>query len=405
MSQKFGFSTVVLTVGFFSVLCGWSHETLAQFTTQELNSKVAETLDSLEVEIQRADERVSTAAWTTLERPHWQSNEAASVADQPRCCPNCCKATEGCDGCEGICPATQKFSNAPCPYATRAVPPTPNGFIQNQYAESPSQKICEDLAETMTECLSDSQIPVDARRRILASTMKLLVRNAELESQAEVAQLQLQHERELAATRENLIQLQARMSASGEVKNWMGPLYTNLNQTQQSINNVMTNLQLVNRTLRLLENEKNATKRRQANQPLPAQMVPQPQVNPRPERWSQLPKHAEPPKKTESRDHTTQQSHDNRNDTFLSSTSQPAPPRLSDRDVQRQQLESRMRQLQAELDRFNSQNIRTVGWESETVQQHPNQLRSNQLRPMQQPQLRPMQQPQPHPLQPLRDNR
>ena len=285
MSPKFGFSTVVLTVVFVIVSCGWSHDSyaqgLVQDSVQELDTKVTETLDSLQTEIQRANDLVATAAWATTERPQRQADVIAEVG-QATCCPNCCEAAEGCDGCEGVCPATQKFSNAPCPFAVREVPQSNMGFIQNQYAESQSQQICEDLAETMTECLSDSQIPLDARRRILASTMKLLVRNAELEAQAEIAQIQLKHEREMAATRENLIQLQARMSATGEVKNWMGPLYTNLNQTQQSMNNVMTNLQLVNRTLRLLENEKHASMRVQANQPLPAQLVPRTQPAQRP---------------------------------------------------------------------------------------------------------------------------
>lgn len=398
MSRSFGFS-VVLTVVCIFVLNGWSQDMFAQVSEQDLDAKVTETLDSLQAEIQRANARIATAAWTRLDQPQKLTNEAVQ-ADQPQCCPNCCESNEGCDGCDGVCPASQKLNNLPCPFAIREQPQPQIAFIQNRYAEPPSRQICDDLAETMAECMSDAQIPLDVRRRILASTMKLLVRNAELEAQAEVAQLQLKHEREMAATRENLIQLQTRMSATGEVKNWMGPLYTNLNQTQQSLNNVMTNLQLVNRSLRLLENEKNESMRKQANQPLPSQFVPMTQPVPRPERWSQLPNHAEPPKQPKNQDHTTQRSPENDNNTFFSSISQPAPPRWNDRDVQRQQLESQMRFLQAELDRLNSQNVRTVGWESETIQ--PPQ---NQLRPMQQPQLRPIQQPQPNPLQPLRQNR
>ena len=394
MSRKFSLLTVVFTVGFFSVLCGWSHDTFAQVSAQELDAKVAHTLESLQTEIQQVDEGIATAAWTTAEQPQRWSSGMVSVdreeccPEQGECCPACCEGASGCDGCDGICPARQ-VRDANRTFDVRELPPASNGFIQNHYAESASQQLCEDLAETMAECLSDSQIPAESRRRILATSMKLLVRNAELESQAEVARLQLEHERELAATRENLVQLQARMSAVGEVKSWMGPLYTNLNQTQQSMSNVMTNLQLVNRTLRLLENEKNVAKRKQANQPLPAQMVPQAQPGPRPERWSQLPKHSQPPRKTETQDHTTQQVPRDRNETFLSRSSQVAPPRLSDQEVQRQQLESRMRQLQAELDRLNSQDIRTVGWESETIQENP-----NQLRPI-----------WPHPLRPVRENR
>lgn len=445
MSRTFSSSPVVFTIGFFSILCVWNQDALTQDAVQALDARVAQSLDTLQAEIQNSEQGVRTAAWVT-EYPHWERNQATGTendawvtehwarseqtgtekdawvaenwvrreqtgTEKGECCPGCCPADcggqQGCEGCRGNCPATQKIANAECPYAAheamfagnqivagnhivagnQAV--AGNQVIKNQFVDSTSQQMCDDLAETMAECLSDSQIPMDSRRRIIASTMKLLVRNAELEAQAEVARLQLKHEREMALTRENLIQLQARMSAAGEVKTWMGPLYTNLNQTQQSMNNVMTNLQLVNRTLRLLENEKNAAKRRQANQPLPAQLVPQTQPAAQPDRWSQLPNHVQPPRQEERDNHTTQQLNENRDQTFMSrTTSQPAPPRLSDQEVQRQQLESRMRHLQAELDRLDAQNIRTVGWESET-KEHP-----NQLRPMYS-----------HPLRPLRNNR
>ncbi len=261
------------------------------------------------------------------------------------------------------------------------------GFIQNQHLESSAYRHCDDLADTMSDCLADSNMSPDSRRRILETTMKLLVRNAELESQVQVARLQLEHERELSSMRGEVAHLRAQISAVGEIKTWMGPLYTNQNQSQQQMNNLMTNLQLVNRTLRMLEKEKDDSSRMQANQPLPAQLI-VPQTQPlrsqRPERWSQLPSHARPQPqlqpqlrpRTERDDHTTQNNADNRGDTYLSrSTSQVAPPRLTDEAVRRQQLKSHLRQLQAELDRTNSQAIQPAGWEQPIPQQYPNQLR------------------------------
>lgn len=281
------------------------------------------------------------------------------------------------------------------------------GFIQNKHFESPAYGLCDELAATMSECLADSSMSEESRRRILETTMKLLVRNAELEAHAEMSRLQLQHERELSAMKGDLMHLQAQITAVGEIKTWMGPLYTNQNQTQQQMNNLMTNLQLVNRTLRLLEKEKDVSKRMQANRPLPSQFVPstqpqQPQPNFRPERWSQLPSHIQPQPQTQPRfqsqpqpqvrpsterdDRTTGNPLSPKSDTVLSSiTSQVAPPRLTDEAIRRQQLENHMRQLQVELDRSRASSVQPAGWEQAVPQSYPNQLRpqpANQLRPL-----------------------
>ena len=281
----------------------------------------------------------------------------------------------------------------PLPLVTNSPPvsqptyKTNHGFIQNEHFVSPSFRYCDELAETMAECLADSNISQESRRRILGTTMKLLVRNAELESQTQVAQLQLKHERELAALKGDLMHVQAQLSSVGEIKNWMGPLYTNQNQTQQQMNNLMTNLQLVNRTLRLLEKEKESVNRMQANQPLPAKLItPQPPSQPtysQPDRWSQLPSHAQPPRQPDAKDDVTRTSPSRNGGTYLSSsTSRVAPPRLTDEAVRRQQLESHMRQLQAELDRTNAQLIQPAAWEQPIQKEHVNQLRPLPAQPI-----------------------
>lgn len=364
----------------------------------------------------------------------WQSvmvNAAEPMTEDCSSCPACketcpvCK--EQCPDCNVQCPASKEQCPAcpakwaevqdslptaekPCPLVAQGFAvgtPMPDdgrprltaGFIQNEHATLPSYRLCSELADTLSESLADPNIPSESRRRILESTLKLLVRNAELESQAEVAILKLKHERELAVVREQQAMLQSQIAQTSGLKQWMAPLYANQNQTQQQMQNVMTNLQLVDRTLRLLEKEKSGvqlplvnqpnrynqpparmTQPAQANQPLPALPATRRalELTPRPERWSQLPTHSQPPVRRALDKSTHQRSPDQ--DSFFSDThSQLAPKRLSDNEVRRQQLTSQLKQLQKELSELPSDSpIRSVGWD-QPIQS--NQLKPNPLKP------------------------
>jgi hypothetical protein len=354
---------------------------IAQQSPAELELHVTRTLDQLQGEF-TTDSPIANAEFAVEEKvpPACPAMPTGEFASHPSCD---CDPTDA-DGpfCCPACPAARaQLDNH---VVTADGNPSQQGFVRNEHFNAPEFQMCDELAETMASCLADANIPQDTRRQILQTSMKLLVRNAQLESQARVAQIQLEHERELAVVRGNMLQLQAQMASTGEIKTWIGPLYSNQNQTQQQMNNLMTNLQLVNRTLRLLEKEKEAAERMQANQPLPSGFaVPQPVRQQRPERWSQLPSHSQPEtiRRSNPNDQTTQR----REQPFLSSsrTSQVAPPRLTDEAVRRQQLESHMRQLQAELDRSQpNQPVQRVGWEQPVAPVRQPLPGANQLRPM-----------------------
>lgn len=366
MSRKSASFSTLATVVVFSVVSCLSGLALAQLPAQltakilegDASARVASMVDSIPPG--KAQLRPAPPCRATQSETRSQLCPKLGDCDKPGC--EDCK--EACPGCSAAKDTLTRLPRlvALSPRTHSESQPQNRGFVQNMHVLPPSYKVCSELAQTMANCLADSNIDPESRRQILESSMKLLVRNAELEAQAEVARMKLEHEREMSVMRGNLLQLQSQMAATGEIKSWMGPIYTNQNQTQQQMSNLMTNLQLINRTLRLLEKEKESSYRMQANQPLPARLVPQTQ-QPRPERWSQLPSHSQSPR-TPVDDHTTgnQQPRSSGSATWPSTTRMSPPPRLTDAEVRREQLNSHLRQLQVELNRTQSQSIQPVGW-------------------------------------------
>lgn len=257
----------------------------------------------------------------------------------------------------------------------------------NPYFHKETENQCGEIADSLAKSLADSNISTESRQEILAATMKLLVRNAELEARAEVAMLKLQHEREMAQLRSEVAEHQTYASQIGEIKNWMGPIYANQNQTQRQFQGLMTNLQLINRTLRLLEQEKQ-TQQLHLTQPAPVNNYP-PQIesNPfvrpdRPERWSRLPSHEQPQNVPRRPDHSTMKDQEPAPTIFRASTPVLAPKRLSPQEVQQQRLQSEIRQMQTQLERLqNRSNVRQANW-NEPLPSNPLKPLPQMLRPL-----------------------
>ena len=246
---------------------------------------------------------------------------------------------------------------------------------------------CEEITDALARSLADPNISTESRQEILAATMKLLVRNSELEARAEVAMLKLQHEREMANLRNEVAEHQNYATQIGEIKNWMGPIYANQNQTQRQFQSLMTNLQLINRTLRLLEQEKQ-TQQLQLTQPAPttnysSQIESNPFVRPeRPDRWSRLPSHEQPQNVPRRPDHSTMKDQEPAPTIFRASTPVLAPKRLSPQEVQQQRLQSEIQQMQTQLDRLqNRSNIRQANW-NEPLPSNPLKPLPQMLRPL-----------------------
>ena len=251
---------------------------------------------------------------------------------------------------------------------------------------------CEDLADNLANSLADPNISTESRREILAATMKLMVRNAELEARAEIASLKLEHQQELSQLRNQVAEFQTYATQIGEIKNWMAPIYANQNQTQRQFQTLTNDLQIINRTLRLLEQEKRSQQLLLTNQPRRATSIPpQVETNPyvRPERWSRLPSYEKQQQTVPSRpDHSTmRRTEPKRSQPTIIRASAPmdAPRRLNPQEIQQERVQTEIQQMQSRLNQLKSESkiseskIRQAGWNeplpSQPIKPIPQMLR------------------------------
>ena len=223
--------------------------------------------------------------------------------------------------------------------------------------------------------------------------MKLLVLNANLEAKAEIAQMQLVHEREVALIRGHMYQLQGQMATIGEVQQWMAPVYNRQNQTQQQMQNLQSGLQLINQSMRSMARGNTPQPAMQSNQP-PSNSIPQQwtrnqnqsfqpstirnQYVPQ-ERWSQLPSHMENPpvRLDKSTTNSTPNTIPARTETYRKTTSQVAPKRLSDFEIRRERLRSEISRVEQELKRLDDgQIVKSVSWNEPLSDQRNNSVRN-----------------------------
>ena len=94
-----------------------------------------------------------------------------------------------------------------------------------------------------------------AMRRVIGKAMMLVAKNAQSESLIAMAEMQAKHEEEKAAMRGQLVQLSTQVHTVNDLRNWIGPLYSNQNRTIQHIQMMSASSNALNRTLSLLEKQ------------------------------------------------------------------------------------------------------------------------------------------------------
>lgn len=341
------------------------------------------------------------AAFASTNTPGVSASDVQSEARRPEeMCPAVARAKKDADAspcpfgdaCQGQCATEMPDSG----YARLRLPPAPAPKSQcdNAQCTECEQDHCAELAATLSDSLSDSNIHPQARRDILDATMKLLVINANLEAKAEIAQMQLVHEREVALIRGHMYQLQGQMATIGEVQQWMAPLYTRQNQTQQQMQNLESGLQLINQSMRSMARENTPQPAMQSRQPYvnPQQWTQNPNRYPQPstirnqyvpqERWSQLPSHMENPpvRDDKSTTYTPPSSNPNaapaRTETYRKTTSQVAPKRLSDFEIRRERLRNEISRVERELKQLDDgQLVKAVSWNEPLADRQSNSAR------------------------------
>lgn len=114
---------------------------------------------------------------------------------------------------------------------------------------------CKDMAELLCTTLNGSEMGEPAMQKVIEKAMMLVARNAQSESQIAMAQMQAKHEQEKAEMRGQLVQLSTQIHTVNDLRNWIGPLYTNQNRTIQHMQMMSASSYALNRTLSLLEKQ------------------------------------------------------------------------------------------------------------------------------------------------------
>lgn len=150
------------------------------------------------------------------------------VAESPNDCGASCCEKRNCDDCE-IC------------LDQRTMP------INSAY--------CRDMADLLCASLEGKGMDDQQMRRAVDKALTLVSKHAKSESLTEMAKLQSIHEQEMASMRGQVLQLSTQVHTVNDLRNWIGPLYTNQNRTIQHIQMMSASSNALNRTLALLEKQ------------------------------------------------------------------------------------------------------------------------------------------------------
>ncbi len=186
-----------------------------------------------------------SAAWTEL----WMADEDSptEVAGAGLGCTQACHQTacaaDGCDAevCQSDC--CRQGECGECDFC-RDICTTPE-----------NSAYCKDLAELLCTTIHGNDMSEPAMRRAIEKAMMLVARNAKSESLIEMANMEAKHRDEQASLRGQLLQLSTQVHTVNDLRNWIGPLYTNQNRTIQHLQLMSASSNTLNRTLSLLEKQ------------------------------------------------------------------------------------------------------------------------------------------------------
>ena len=100
-------------------------------------------------------------------------------------------------------------------------------------------------------CISSTE----EAQQAIASCLKMVAKSAEHQARTELVQKELEHEKAMAVLRGQLLQQQAQATTISQLKNWLGPMYTNPNRAIKQLDLLGFNSNSLNRTLSLLEKQ------------------------------------------------------------------------------------------------------------------------------------------------------
>ena len=112
-----------------------------------------------------------------------------------------------------------------------------------------------DYALMLKLALNGRDLESKEARQAITSCMLLVAKSAQQQARTELAQKELEHEKEMAVLRGQLLQQQAQATTLDQLRRWLSPLYSNQNRAIKQIELLGFNSNSLNRTLNLLEKQ------------------------------------------------------------------------------------------------------------------------------------------------------
>ncbi len=186
-------------------------------------------------------------------------------------CPNDRCANDRCanDGCANeACPASDPpASTAICVAGSRAAA----GACCQACCPNPEEDMtshCQLMAKLLAIAIQDQAQSDDARRQVIEAALLMIAETSEAKAQAKIARLEASHQKQLTDLRSQLEQSNPPSSSVSQIREWLGPIYTNQNRNFHQLQTMAANGQSLNRQVGLLERKIDAV-----NQSLPAQTI------------------------------------------------------------------------------------------------------------------------------------
>ncbi len=186
-------------------------------------------------------------------------------------CANDC--TDGdCENCEakpnhasiprsGSQPTTDNCPNGcDCSLCKPNTPSTANGSSSSLVTDQ-VESYCLNMAKLLAASLtsestnSQAQDQLATRQQAIESAMLMVAETAAAKAEAKIAKLEAAHQASIYRLQTQLNEMAAQSNAVGQLREWLGPIYTNQNRNYQQMQLVAANNATMNRTLSLLEKQ------------------------------------------------------------------------------------------------------------------------------------------------------
>ena len=146
------------------------------------------------------------------------------------------------------------------------------GSLATEQNDDPIQKYCRQMAALLAVSLrtssasEDGDRSVELQQKAIEAAMLMVAETAEANSHVKIAELEATHQETVSSLQVQINQLSAGATSVSQLREWLGPIYTNQNRNYQQMQLVSANNATMNRTLSLLEKQIERANEKQQSQ-------------------------------------------------------------------------------------------------------------------------------------------